>query len=96
MPPNSCVLHKLLDLGEKVFAFDYNLACSGFVYGLSIVKGMIESQQLKSVLLVTADTYSKYIHKFSKDHIFFMAEDNDLCSYMKPNQKKILLFLSLV
>jgi len=62
MPPNSCILHKLLGLGEKVFAFDYTLACSGFVYGLSIVKGMIESQQLKSVLLVTADTYSKYIH----------------------------------
>lgn len=63
MPPNSCVLHKKLDLREDVFAFDYNLACSGYIYGLSIAQGLILSGMCRNVLLVTADTYSKYINK---------------------------------
>ncbi len=62
MPPNSSILHKLLELPDEVFAMDYNLACSGFVYGLSLAQGLISSRQAKNVLLVTADTYSKYIH----------------------------------
>ena len=63
MPPNSCVLHGKLGLREDIFAVDINHACSGFVYGLSIANGLISSGALKNILLVTADTYSKYIHK---------------------------------
>ena len=37
---------------------------------------------------------SKYLDRFKKDHIFFMAEDNDLCTYEKHHKQKILLFLS--
>ena len=59
MPSNACVLHGWLGLSEKVIAFDFNLACSGFVYGLSIAQGFIMSGQASNVLLVTADTYSK-------------------------------------
>ena len=36
MPPNSCILHEMLDLPEDVFAFDFNLACSGYIYGLAL------------------------------------------------------------
>jgi 3-oxoacyl-[acyl-carrier-protein] synthase III len=31
LPPNSCILHKMLDLSDDVFAFDFNLACSGYI-----------------------------------------------------------------
>ena len=41
MPPNSSILHGVLNLSEKVFAYDFNLACSGFVYGLSMSHGLI-------------------------------------------------------
>lgn len=61
MPPNSCILHKKLGLSESVLAFDYNLACSGFIYGLAIARGLICSGIVKNVLLINADTYSKYI-----------------------------------
>ena len=37
---------------------------------------------------------SKYLDRFKKDHIFFMAEDNGLCTYEKHHKQKILLFLS--
>jgi len=36
----------------------------------------------------------KYLNRFKKDHLFFMAEDNGLCTYEKHHKLKILLFLS--
>jgi len=62
MPPNSCVLHRELNLPDGVFALDTNLACSGYVYGLALAQGLITAGTCHDVLLVTADTYSKYIH----------------------------------
>jgi 3-oxoacyl-[acyl-carrier-protein] synthase-3 len=61
MPPNSCVLHEKLKLGEDVFATDITLACSGFVYGLALARGLLAAGSAKNVLLVTADTYSRFI-----------------------------------
>jgi 3-oxoacyl-[acyl-carrier-protein] synthase-3 len=62
LPANSTLLHGYLDLREEVFAIDYNLACSGFVYGLALAQSLFASGIAKDVLLVTADTYSKHIH----------------------------------
>ena len=62
LPPTACLLQNRLGLSKHIGAFDYNLGCSGFVYGLGIAKGFIESGQAKNVLLITAETYSKHIH----------------------------------
>ncbi|MCX6126870.1 MAG: ketoacyl-ACP synthase III [Proteobacteria bacterium] len=62
MPPNSTILHSRLGLRKQCLAFDFTLACSGFVYGLAIAKSLLESLNLENIVLVTADTYSKYIH----------------------------------
>lgn len=62
LPPNATVLHGILDLPEHVAAFDLNLACSGFIYGLSLANSMIRSGSAQNVLLVAGDTYSKYIN----------------------------------
>jgi 3-oxoacyl-[acyl-carrier-protein] synthase-3 len=45
---------------------DFNLGCSGFVYGLGLAKGLIETGQARNVLLITAETYSKHIHPGDK------------------------------
>ena len=37
---------------------------------------------------------TKYLDRFKKDHLFFMAEDKGLCTYEKHHKQKILLFLS--
>jgi 3-oxoacyl-[acyl-carrier-protein] synthase-3 len=63
MPPNSHLLHRYLKLPDSVMAFDFNLACSGFIYGLAIANSLIVAGTAKNILLVTADTYSKYINK---------------------------------
>ncbi|MBC8014618.1 MAG: ketoacyl-ACP synthase III [Sporomusaceae bacterium] len=59
MPPNACLLQARLGLPCSVAAFDYTLACSGFVYGLFLAQALIRSQSAKLVLLITAETYSK-------------------------------------
>ncbi len=66
IPTNACILQDRLKLSESIGALDFNLGCSGFVYGLSLAKGLLETGQAKSVLLVTAETYSKYIHPEDK------------------------------
>jgi 3-oxoacyl-[acyl-carrier-protein] synthase-3 len=62
LPPNACVLHGKLGLGNSVLAFDFHLACSGFVYGLAIVKALIQTGMGKDMVLVCGDTYSKFMH----------------------------------
>ena len=42
-------------------ALDFNLGCSGFVYGLSLAKGLVETGEARNVLLLTCETYSKHI-----------------------------------
>jgi len=44
-------------------AFDINLGCSGFIYALSIIGGLISAGVARNALLICADTYSKYIDK---------------------------------
>lgn len=62
LPTTACVLQYHLGLRKNIGAFDYNLGCSGYTYGLSIAKALINSGQAKNILLVTAETYSKHLH----------------------------------
>lgn len=62
MPSNAFLLHEYLNLDENVLAFDYNLACSGYVYGLAIARALILAGTATKVLLATGDTYSRYIN----------------------------------
>jgi 3-oxoacyl-[acyl-carrier-protein] synthase-3 len=66
LPTTACLLQDRLDIPTSAGALDVNLGCSGFVYCLSLAKGLIESGSAKCVLVLTADTYSKYIHPLDK------------------------------
>lgn len=61
LPTTACLLQDRLGLSTACGALDFNLGCSGYVYGLSLAKGLIESGQARTVLLLTADTYSKML-----------------------------------
>lgn len=61
MPPNATLLHGRLGLPESVFALDFTLACSGYVYGLALARGLAATGVADEILLVTADTYSRLI-----------------------------------
>jgi len=61
LPTTACLMQDRLGLPTSVGALDFNLGCSGFVYGLALADGLIRSRAARRVLLVTAETYSKYI-----------------------------------
>ena len=62
LPTTACLMQDRLNLPTSAGAIDFNLGCSGFVYGLSLADGLIRGGAASRVLLVTAETYSKYIH----------------------------------
>jgi 3-oxoacyl-[acyl-carrier-protein] synthase-3 len=62
LPTTACLLQNRLALKTNIGAFDFNLGCSGYTYGLAMAKSLINSKQATNVLLVTAETYSKYLN----------------------------------
>ena len=66
LPSTACILQDRLGLRKNIGALDFNLGCSGFVYGLSLAKGLILGGMARNVLLLTSETYTKYIHPSDK------------------------------
>ena len=62
LPTTACLLQHRLHLRTEVGAIDVNQGCSGFVYGLGLACGLIESGQARNVLLLTADTYTRFLN----------------------------------
>jgi 3-oxoacyl-[acyl-carrier-protein] synthase-3 len=61
LPTTACLLQDRIGMRTNAGAMDFNLGCSGYVYGLGLAEGLIASQQCKRILLVTAETYTKFI-----------------------------------
>lgn len=68
LPTSACILQDKLGLKTNIGAFDYNLGCSGFVYGLAMAKSLINSTIATNILLITSETYTKYIHPKDKSN----------------------------
>jgi 3-oxoacyl-[acyl-carrier-protein] synthase III len=66
LPTTACLMQQELGIPTTAGALDYNLGCSGFIYGLGMARGLIETDQAKNVLLITAETYSKFINRRDK------------------------------
>lgn len=61
-PATACILQERIGLPRHCGAIDVPLGCTGFVYGLSLAKALVESSQATNVLLLTSDVPSKVIH----------------------------------
>ncbi|MEW4453863.1 ketoacyl-ACP synthase III [Bremerella sp. JC817] len=61
LPTTACLMQERLGLRVSCGALDFNLGCSGFIYGLSLAEGLIRAGIARRVLFITAETYSKYI-----------------------------------
>lgn len=62
LPTSACILQNKLGLRTNIGALDFNLGCSGFIYGLALAKSLLKAGIASNVLLVTAETYSKHLH----------------------------------
>jgi 3-oxoacyl-[acyl-carrier-protein] synthase-3 len=63
LPTTACTLQSRLGLNSDCGAIDFNQGCSGYVYGLGLAKSLIEAHTANRILLITADTYSKFINR---------------------------------
>lgn len=66
LPTTACIVQDRLGIPTTAGAMDYNLGCSGYIYGLAQAKGLLSIGAAENVLLITAETYTKYIHPFDR------------------------------
>jgi 3-oxoacyl-[acyl-carrier-protein] synthase III len=66
LPTTACLVQDRLGIPTTAGALDFNLGCSGFVYGLGLAEGLIASGQARKLLLLTAETYTKFLHRGDK------------------------------
>lgn len=74
MPSTSCIIQDRLGVPTSSGALDYDLGCSGYVYGLSMAKAYIVSGMAKNILLLTGDTIQKYVHPKDKSNRMLFGE----------------------
>lgn len=79
LPSTACILQHRLGIPTHSGAFDYNLGCSGCIYGLGMAKGLIASGMAKNVLLLTAETYNKYLHPSDKSNRSIFGDGAAAC-----------------
>lgn len=79
LPSTACVLQDRLGISTTAGAFDYNLGCSGCIYGLAMAKGLIAAGIAKNVLLLTAETYNKYLHPSDKSNRSIFGDGAAAC-----------------
>lgn len=70
MPSTACVLQHRLGLSINCIAFDVNLGCSGYVYGMNIVSSLMQSSNCKYGLLLAGDTSSKGVRTDNSRNLF--------------------------
>lgn len=79
LPSTACVLQDRLGIPTSAGAFDYNLGCSGCIYGMAIAKGFVAAGIAKNVLLLTAETYCKYLHPSDKSNRSIFGDGAAAC-----------------
>lgn len=68
LPTSACIIQHELNIPTSAGAIDFNQGCSGYIYGLSIAKGLILGKIAKNILLITSEGYTKHIHPTDKSN----------------------------
>lgn len=74
LPTTACIIQHKLGIPTTAGALDFNLGCSGYVYGLSLAKGLIAGGIAHNILLLTSETYTKYIHPEDKGNLSIFGD----------------------
>ena len=74
LPTTACLLQDRLCIPKSAGALDFNLGCSGYVYGLGLAEGLIATGQASKILLLTAETYSKYLSAEDRSSITIFGD----------------------
>lgn len=74
LPTTACIVQHKLGIPISAGALDFNLGCSGYVYGLALAKGLISAGVARNILLITSEIYSKHIHYKDKSNITIFGD----------------------
>ena len=83
LPSTACILQDRLGIPTSAGAFDYDLGCSGCIYGMAVAKGLISAGLASNVLLLTAETYTKYLHPDDKSNRTIFGDGAAACLISK-------------
>lgn len=86
MPATSIILQERLKLNNSVIAFDINLGCSGFLYGLSTVYSFMQQKGLRKALLLDGETRSK-VYSPKDRRSAFLFGDAGVAALIERNEK---------
>ena len=85
LPSTACILQDRLGIPTSAGAFDYDLGCSGCIYGMAVAKGLIAAGLASNILLLTAETYTKYLHPDDKSNRTIFGDGAAACLISKES-----------
>lgn len=86
MPATSLLLQERLKLSNNVIAFDINLGCSAFIYGLSVVYGLMQQPGIRKALILDGETRSK-VYSPKDRRTAFLFGDGGIAALIERNVK---------
>lgn len=89
LPSTACILQERLGIPTSAGALDYNLGCSGCIYGMAMGKSFVDSGLAKNVLLLTAETYNKYLKDTDKSNRSIFGDGAAACLISKEGIAEI-------
>ena len=93
LPTSACILQYKLRLNNNVKSFDINLGCSGFVYALFVASSLVQNNMGKNILIVCADTYTKYIESSDRTNKTIFSDGASATLVSKSKKKYFGNFL---
>ncbi|MEN6314691.1 MAG: ketoacyl-ACP synthase III [Clostridiaceae bacterium] len=93
VPATACVLQHRLGLSEDCIAFDVNLGCSAYVYGIWLAATMISNRNLNRVLLLVGDTSNFGINQNDSATAMIFGDGGTATALEKSEGKDIKYFL---
>ena len=88
IPSTGCILQNMLGLSNNIPVYDLQAACSGFLYGLSSANAYIKSGKYKNILVVGADTVSKFTN-YSDRNTCILFGDGAGCVILQATNEDV-------
>lgn len=86
MPATACTLQHRLGLNNSCIAFDVNLGCSAFIYGMSVAYSMMQTGAIRKALILDGETRSKVYGPRDRRSAFIFG-DGGIAALVERNKK---------
>jgi len=86
MPATSILLQHRLGLNSSTMAFDINLGCSAFIYGLSVVYGLMQQPGIRKAIILDGETRSK-VYSPKDRRTAFIFGDGGIAALIEKDDK---------